>query len=57
MLILASVRQQDIVPYPLDMAPILIEVEDSLAAIIAESQAVIIKPASWPPALGYAPWI
>ena len=57
LLTLASVRQQDITPYPLDMFAILTEVEGRLAPMITESQAEIVKPADWPHALGYAPWI
>lgn len=57
LLTLANVRQRDIIPYPLDMNAILTEVEARLAPMITEAQAEIIKPAEWPPALGYAPWI
>ena len=57
LLTLATVHQQDITPYPLNMATILTEVEARLAPMIAKSRAEIIKPATWPHALGYAPWI
>ena len=57
LLTLASVRQQDISPYPLHMSAILTLVEDRLAHMITDSGAVITKPEHWPLALGYAPWI
>lgn len=57
MLLLASVRQEDIQPVALHTAHILTEVENRLSRQIRESQAELIKPTTWPIAMGYAPWI
>jgi signal transduction histidine kinase len=56
-LTLANVGRQDIIPEPLDMSWVISGVEDRLALLIAEYQAVIIKPESWPSVLGYAQWL
>jgi PAS domain S-box-containing protein len=57
LLLLASVRQQEVERKPLDMAGLVAEAQQRLAHLIEEYQAEIILPASWPVALGYAPWI
>lgn len=57
LLTLASVRREDIVPVPLDMAEIVREAEGQLAGLIAASGADLIKPQDWPQALGHAPWV
>jgi signal transduction histidine kinase len=57
LLTLASVRQEEITPRPLDMEEVIKEVEVRLAHLIDEHQAVIVKPQKWPEALGYAPWV
>jgi len=58
LLLLSAVRGQEEVPIsPLDMAAILIEAERSLAYLVRQYQAEIFRPADWPAALGYAPWI
>ena len=57
LLTLASVRQQDISPYPLHMNAVLALVKDRLNHMIADSGAIITQPENWPLALGYAPWI
>jgi signal transduction histidine kinase len=49
--------RQDIIPEPLNMAWVIEAVEDRLALLIADSQATIVKPESWPFALGYAQWL
>ena len=56
-LTLASVGRQDIVPEPLDMNWVIKDVEDRLALLVKEHQAMIVKPASWPLVLGYAQWL
>ncbi|MBN1978696.1 MAG: GAF domain-containing protein [Anaerolineae bacterium] len=58
LLLLSSVRQVDQVELsPLDMADIVAEAQERLRPRIAERQAEIILPATWPAALGYEPWI
>jgi len=57
LLTLASVRQQEIIPQPLNMTQIVSEAESRLHQLITESNAQLIKPIQWPPALGHAPWI
>ncbi len=57
LLIIATVRREDVVLAPVDMAQIVSELEKRLAPMIAQSQARIAKPASWPAALGQATWI
>ncbi|MBN1890177.1 MAG: PAS domain-containing sensor histidine kinase [Thermoflexales bacterium] len=60
LLLLSSVRQVDELQLvPLDMASIVAEAKERLADMIASCQASFSLPdmASWPRALGYAPWI
>lgn len=57
LLILASVRRSDITPLPLNMAAIITEAQQRLADMITDSKAEFILPASWPVALGHAPWV
>ncbi len=57
LLVLSSVRQKDIVPVPVDMARVIDQVEQRLAAVILENQVSIVKPDSWPIALGHAAWL
>jgi signal transduction histidine kinase len=57
LLMLASVRREDIVPAPLDMAQIVRDAESQLARLIASSGAELIRPRRWPLALGHAPWV
>lgn len=57
LLVLASVRQKDFVPIPVEMGRVVEQVEQRLAAVIQENQASIKKPESWPIALGHAAWL
>ena len=58
LLLLASVRKQkEIKLVPLNMARIVSEAQERLVHVIEQSQAELILPASWPTAMGYAPWI
>lgn len=57
LLLLASIRQDEIVLGTLNMAEIIKQVEKRLRNDISASGTEIIKPSEWPPALGYAPWI
>lgn len=57
LLVLASVRQQEITLQPLDMAMLIEDVKVRLAPLAHEYEAVIIQPETWPTALGHAPWV
>jgi two-component system, sensor histidine kinase and response regulator len=58
LLLLASVRQADDVPIAaLDMAEIVANARERLAALLQTHQAQIAVPNTWPVALGYAPWV
>ncbi len=57
LLLLASMRRDEIKLTPLDMTAVVSEARGSLAHVIAAHHAEIIVPEAWPPALGYAPWV
>lgn len=58
LLLLSSVRQVlDIKMQPLDMADIVSEAMQRVAAMIEEYQAKIILPDTWPIMLGHMPWV
>jgi two-component system sensor histidine kinase/response regulator len=57
LLLLASVRQEEVEIRPIDMGSVVSEAQARLADMIAEHQAKIILPEEWPQALGYSPWI
>jgi PAS domain S-box-containing protein len=58
MLLLAQVRkQEEIKVAPLDMATLVGNARQQLAPLIEKHQAQIKIPETWPPALGYAPWV
>ncbi len=58
LLLLARVRHKDSVRLEsLDMAQIVEEAQQRLTFIIADHRAEIFYPASWPVAVGYAPWV
>ena len=57
LLLLSSVRKQDIKVHPLRMVTIVEEAQKRLIQQIQEYDANIIMPKTWPKALGYAPWI
>ena len=57
MLLLASIRSNDVQIYPLDMARVVNEAKKRLRYLIQKRQAEIILPDEWPTALGHAPWI
>ncbi len=57
LLILASVRKENVESKPLDMARIVTEAQKRLADMIAEYQADLTLPAAWPVALGHAAWV
>ncbi|MCP4359006.1 MAG: hybrid sensor histidine kinase/response regulator [Chloroflexi bacterium] len=57
LLLLASVRKQDVTVNQLDMPMIVANVEGRLAFMVDEYKAEINMPKSWPSAVGYSPWI
>jgi two-component system sensor histidine kinase/response regulator len=57
LLLLAGSRQRTVEAEPLDMASIMGEVRQRLAAMIEDRGAQVILPESWPQVLGYAPWV
>ncbi|HQE91653.1 MAG TPA: histidine kinase N-terminal 7TM domain-containing protein [Anaerolineae bacterium] len=58
LLLLASVRQVESVKTELlDMPAIVAHVQNRLAVLIAEHQAVIMTPETWPPLRSYGPWV
>ncbi|NUN14056.1 MAG: hybrid sensor histidine kinase/response regulator, partial [Myxococcales bacterium] len=57
LLLLARMRQTEVMTQPLDMSKIAHEAQQRLIFMIEEKQAEIIIPDSWPVALGHAPWI
>lgn len=57
LLLLARMKNAVVDLKPLDMAAIIAESQERLADMIKEYQPQITLPATWPTALGYAPWI
>ncbi len=57
LLLLSSVRKQDVPLQPVDMGRIVQNAQKRLTLLAAESKASIVLPAVWPPVLGYAPWL
>lgn len=57
LLLLSSVRVQDVKVDVVDMASVVDNASQRLQPLIAQTEARIEVPDSWPPALGYAPWL
>ena len=59
LLMLSSVREQEVQLHPLDMISIVAEAQQRLADMINKYQPEFVLPDTfaWPEALGYAPWI
>jgi signal transduction histidine kinase len=57
LLMLASVRKEDVPLETLSMAEIVEAALGRLKPMIEDSQAAIAAPESWPAALGYGPWV
>ena len=57
LLMLASVRQDEVPLAPLPMLEIVVLAQDRLRLMIEDYDAEIVMPQSWPTAVGYAPWI
>ncbi|MCX8066738.1 MAG: GAF domain-containing protein [Anaerolineae bacterium] len=57
LLLLATVRQQEVEIQPLDMASVVAEALSRLHPLVEQTGAEIVFPETWPVALGYAPWV
>lgn len=57
LLLLASLRRDEVPMTELDMAAVVSEALRRLASTIEKEQAAIHLPASWPTSLGYQPWV
>ena len=57
LLLLARMRQSELQTHPLDMAAVVADALGRLAYLINEYEADIVVADTWPPALGYAPWV
>lgn len=57
LLVLSSVRKLEVELQPLDTQSIVTAALNRLTHLIAERQANIVLPQTWPVALGHAPWI
>ncbi len=57
LLLLASVRKEDVQVEPLIMEAIVQEAVQRLSAMIESESATLKLPEKWPIALGYAPWV
>ncbi len=57
LLLLASVRKEDIEMKPLDMARLVDNALERLHLMVENSEANITLPQSWPETTGYGPWI
>jgi len=57
LLLLAGARKIDVKIEPLGMPSIVAEAQHRLASMVAEYQAEMAVPDTWPAALGYGPWV
>lgn len=57
LLLLASIRKEEVDLRPIDMARTVAEARSRLKFLIEEHQAELIIPDEWPAALGYGPWV
>lgn len=57
LLLLAGVRSQQVIPELVDITAVLAEAIYHLQTEIEAHQATLVQPASFPLALGYAPWL
>lgn len=57
LLLLAGVHKARVELKPLKMAEIVTQAQQRLAPLLVEYQPEIALPESWPPALGYGPWV
>ncbi len=57
LLLLATVRREDIAISPVDMTRTVKEARRRLLHVIEKSGATLTAPATWPLAMGYSPWV
>ena len=57
LLLLASVRKQDVQVAPIDMKRVIVDAQERLGFMMTNFAGKITVPEEWPLALGYAPWI
>jgi two-component system sensor histidine kinase/response regulator len=57
LLLFSEVRKVDVLTEPMDMEMVVKNVLKRLNHMVHEYQCTIVKPKSWPRAIGYAPWI
>lgn len=57
LLLLASLRQAEVEPRPVEMGRVVEAALDRLHRPLRQSGAVVERPPRWPAALGYGPWI
>lgn len=57
LLLLASVRKQDVQLRPLDMEQVVAKAQDRLVFMIDKYRGEVHLPDQWPTAVGYAPWV
>jgi two-component system sensor histidine kinase/response regulator len=57
LLLLASIRKEEVYTEPIDMAEVVNRVLERLAFMLDKHQPELILPDSWPQAQGYAAWI
>lgn len=57
LLLLASVRKEEVQVTQLEMGDIVAGAQERLAHLITEHRAEVILPDTWPAVLGYGPWI
>ena len=57
LLLLASVRQEEVRHDPLDMADIVKQAQRRLDWMVHQYQGEVLLPDRWPMALGYGPWV
>ena len=57
LLLLASVRKQDVALGPVEMEEVITQVQERLSFMIEEYKAEFVVPQYWPAAQGYGPWL
>ena len=57
LLLLAGVRQREVVACPIDMDQVVCEVRERMADMIEAHEATLLVPDRWPIAWGHGPWI
>ena len=57
LLLLASIRQEEVSTEPLDMAESIAQVQQRLVKLIESTAAEVTIPEQWPAVMGYGPWV